>query len=82
MNAKKNTLGPTDALALAKTVDDIYAMRGKKVVHYRLKIDKPSADDLLAVMLGPTGNMRAPTVRVGKTLLIGFDEDTYRRVLK
>ena len=32
-------------------------------------------------MLGPTGNLRAPTLRVGRTLLVGFDEETYRKVL-
>jgi hypothetical protein len=32
-------------------------------------------------MLGPTGNLRAPTLRVGRTLIVGFDEETYRRVL-
>ena len=29
-------------------------------------------------MLGPTGNLRAPTLKSGKTLLVGFNEDTYR----
>lgn len=28
-------------------------------------------------MLGPTGNLRAPTVRAGATLLVGFNEDAY-----
>ena len=32
-------------------------------------------------MLGPTGNLRAPTLRVGRTLIVGFDQETYRRVL-
>lgn len=32
-------------------------------------------------MLGPTGNLRAPTLRVGKTVLVGFDEDAYRAAL-
>ena len=32
-------------------------------------------------LLGPTGNLRAPTVRVGKTLLVGFDENSYADVL-
>jgi len=32
-------------------------------------------------MLGPTRNLRAPTLRVGRTLVVGFDEGTYRRVL-
>lgn len=40
--------------------------------------DKPSDDELLQHMLGPTGNLRAPTIRAGKTLLVGFNEDAYR----
>ena len=32
-------------------------------------------------MLGPTGNLRAPTLRVGTTLLVGFDERSYRDAL-
>ena len=62
-------------------VDDIYAAKGKQVVHVDLKRGKPSRADLLAVLLGPTGNLRAPTVRKGRTLVVGFDEATYRRLL-
>ncbi len=29
-------------------------------------------------MLGPTGNLRAPAIRVGKNWLIGFHEEAYR----
>jgi hypothetical protein len=32
-------------------------------------------------MLGPTGNLRAPTIRRGKTVLVGFDDEAYSRVL-
>lgn len=31
-------------------------------------------------MLGPTGNLRAPTLVVGSTVLVGFDEGQYDRV--
>jgi len=31
----------------------------------------------VAAMLGPTGNLRAPTAKVGSTLLVGFNEDAY-----
>ncbi|MBL8176782.1 MAG: hypothetical protein JNK48_19045 [Bryobacterales bacterium] len=80
MDARKNTLGLTDALSLVKEVNDIYAMKGKRVVHYNLKKETPSEADLKAILLGPTGNLRAPTLRKGKTLLVGFDEETYRKV--
>lgn len=55
--------------------------KGKKVVAFDLKKDKPDDETLLAHMLGPTGNLRAPTIRKGKTLLVGFNEDVYADVL-
>jgi hypothetical protein len=32
-------------------------------------------------VLGPTGNLRAPALRTGKTLLVGFNEEAYRQIL-
>ena len=40
--------------------------------------DRPTDAELLAAMLGPTGNLRAPAIRRGKTLLVGFNEDAFR----
>jgi hypothetical protein len=31
--------------------------------------------------LGPTGNLRAPTAKVGKTLLVGFNDEVYNEAL-
>lgn len=47
-----------------------------------MKKSPPSDADLLAVILGPTGNLRAPTLRVGKTLVVGFSEDAYKAAMK
>lgn len=43
--------------------------------------DRPDDETLLTRLLGPTGNLRAPTVRVGATLIVGFNEEAYRGVL-
>ena len=82
VNAKKETLKEKDALAIAKTVtvNHIYAAKGKKVTHLNMKKDKPDAATLKKLLLGPTGNLRAPTLRKGKTLVVGFNEDTYQEV--
>jgi hypothetical protein len=32
-------------------------------------------------MLGPTGNLRAPTIRRGKTVLVGFNEELFTEKL-
>ena len=82
MDAKKTTLKEKEALALVQGVDEIYASKGKQVVHLDLKKDKPGAETLRGLLLGPTGNLRAPTLRKGRTLVVGFDEATYAKLLK
>ena len=82
MDARKTTLKEKEALALVQEVDEIYASKGKQVVRLDLKKDKPEKASLLALLLGPTGNLRAPTLRKGRTLLVGFDEASYAKVLK
>jgi arsenate reductase-like glutaredoxin family protein len=82
VDAKKTTLKEREALALVQEVDEIYASKGKQVVHLDLKKAKPDKAALLGLLLGPTGNLRAPTLRKGRTLLVGFDEAAYARVLK
>jgi hypothetical protein len=56
-------------------------VRGRQVVRADLRRERPSRADLLGLLLGPTGNLRAPTIRTGRVLIVGFDEATYRRVL-
>lgn len=54
------------------------ATRGKQVV----TLGRTASDDeLLAVLLGPTGNLRAPAAVVGDSLLVGFSPDVYAEVL-
>ena len=81
MNAKKERFGRDDAVALARESSEVWAAKGKKVVHLHLKKDDPTDDDLAAVLVGPSGNLRAPTFRVGKKLVVGFDTEVYDRVL-
>jgi arsenate reductase-like glutaredoxin family protein len=80
-DAKKAPIDGKAALALARTSTEIFATKGKNVVHLNLRVDAPDDETLSKLILGPTGNLRAPTLRKGKTLLVGFDEQTYRRVL-
>ena len=80
-NATKERKGRDEALALAKSADKVVAGRGKKVVVFDMRHDPPDDETLLAQILGPTGNLKAPTIRKGKTLLVGFNEEAYRKIL-
>ncbi|MCG8406032.1 MAG: hypothetical protein MI923_12620 [Phycisphaerales bacterium] len=81
VDAGKAKLGKSDALKLAKEASKIIVAKGKKVVEFNMKKNPPSEPELLKAMLGPTGNLRAPTIRKGKTLLVGFNDEEYARAL-
>ena len=77
MDAKKTRLGRKDALQLARAAAKVRVAKGKKVLTFDMKSDPPDDDTLAAALLGPTGKLRAPTIRRGSTLLVGFNEDEY-----
>jgi hypothetical protein len=69
-------------MSLAKQADTIYAAKGKMVVRIDMKKDKPGEETLARLLLGPTGNLRAPTLRVGRTLIVGFEQGMYETLLQ
>jgi arsenate reductase-like glutaredoxin family protein len=70
-------LGRAEAVAMARQAHRLIAAKGKKVITLELSQTQPSEAVLAELMLGPTGNMRAPTMRVGDTLLIGYNDDVF-----
>jgi len=65
---------------LARDAAKVIIAKGKKVVEFDLKADPPNERTLLKHMLGPTGNLRAPTIRYGDTLLVGFNVEMFENV--
>ncbi len=81
VDAKKNKIDRSEALKMAAKADEIYSLKGKKIVRLDLKKAKADDDEIAALMIGPTGNLRAPTFRKGKTIVVGFNEETYIELL-
>jgi hypothetical protein len=71
-------LGKPEAARLAQGAKEIFVARGKKLERFE---GGRATEEIVAKMLGPTGNLRSPAIRVGKTVVIGFDESTLERVL-
>jgi hypothetical protein len=55
--------------------------RGKNIVTFNMNNEPPEDAVLAAHVLGPTGNLRAPALQKGKTLLVGFNEGAYKDFL-
>ncbi len=81
MDAGKSKLGAKEALAIARSASRIVVAKGKKVVTFDMKKSPPDDETLRAHILGPTGNLRAPTLRKGTVLLVGFEEGAYGEYL-
>ncbi len=67
-----------DAEALLAKASKMTVAKGKKVQTF--KGGKSAPSEAVDAMLGATGNLRAPAIVVGKTLLIGFNEEAFSEV--
>ena len=84
-DAKKETIVAEEGLKLAMATTAIHAAKGKKLVSFKLKGGKLQGDatdeDLRKAIIGPSGNLRAPTIWVGKTMYVGFSDELYGLII-
>ena len=77
VNAAKVRMPRDEAVAFARGHANVVdGLRGT----IDIKADHPTDDQLATVLLGPTGNLKAPSILVGKTLYVGFNEAVYKRL--
>ena len=79
-DAGKHKVDRDAALELAKRATKIVVAKGRKSVVFDMTKAPPDDDSLAAHILGPTGNLRAPTLRQGTTLYVGFQEEAYQEL--
>ena len=64
-----------DALSILAGAERLYVAKGRKTVEVDLEDGRPEDEELLALMLGRTGKLRAPTLKAGKTVVVGFNAE-------
>lgn len=62
-------------------VTDVFSTRSRKVIHLNIETENPSREEVLALLMGRSGTLRAPVIKHRGTLMVGFDEETYEQVL-
>ncbi len=70
-------LAQKEAAGLAKQASKVIVAKGRRVDEFT---GGAAGKAVVDAMLGPTGNLRAPTIRKGKTVLVGFNEDVFRKL--
>ena len=87
IDARKERIAADAALELALAASTLRVAKGKQLLEFKLRggklLNSPGGsaaekrEELRKAIIGPSGNLRAPTLFVGKTLYVGFSEDLY-----
>ncbi len=80
VDARKVKFDRSAAIALARKMKVIIATRGQAVVHFDLRKSPPDDETLAKAILGPTGNLKAPPLRLGGRLIVGFCASEYEKL--
>ena len=74
-DARKASLAEEEAWQVLAAAREIIVAKGKK----RLVFDprRDSRDTILKETLGRSGTLRAPTLRIGDRLLVGYNDELY-----
>ena len=77
-DARKEKLDSTATWRLIQNAKAIYVAKGKKI-----EILTPHADSqetILKAVMGRSGNLRAPTIRVEDNFFVGFNSGLYENM--
>lgn len=78
-DARKEPHDAAAARALVQEASTVWVGRGR-TFEKRTAAGFLKDDEAMKKLLGPTGNLRAPTLRLGKTLVVGFSEPMYEEI--
>lgn len=75
VDARKERIDSDQAWTMLKTARSVTVAKGKKF--QKLSPASDGQDVILKQAMGPSGNLRAPTYRVGDEYVIGFNAELY-----
>ena len=77
MNCKKVPIGVEELKRRLRQVSSVLVTRGKKLLEFDPERDQA---EILKTAIGRSGNLRAPSLRNGSLLIVGFTEEAYQRL--
>jgi arsenate reductase-like glutaredoxin family protein len=80
-SSRKDVVDESNVDSVLDGVADVYSTKSRKVIHLNIKEENPAREDVLALLMGRSGTLRAPVIKHRSALIVGFDEETYTKVL-
>ena len=59
---------------MVEGVSELFVAQGKSVLRFDLEQARPSDAELLKLLLGRSGKLRAPAMRRGRRLIVGYNQ--------
>ena len=78
VDAKKEVCQNEDAWKLVQTAEKIVVASGQKTLEY--VPGSANKEEVLKKITGRTGNLRAPTLRIGNVYYVGFNVGMYENL--
>ncbi len=79
LNARKERLETEAAWALFVDAEMIYVINGRKINEWQpIPANKEA---ILTKAIGRSGNLRAPTIKINDTFVVGFNNALYEELL-
>ena len=72
-NATRQPLEGNAALSILEGVTELIVAKGRSTHHFDLEAEPLGDAALLKLLLGRSGKLRAPTIRTGNRLLVGYN---------
>ncbi|HFE66534.1 MAG TPA: hypothetical protein ENJ93_04650 [Chloroflexi bacterium] len=79
MNARKQRIGAEEAWQMLSQAKEVYVVNGRKIQHWQP--DETNKEAILAKAIGRSGNLRAPTIKIGDSYIVGFNEALYEEMM-
>ena len=79
VDAKKEAIGPGQVWDLLSSAATVHVASGQKTLS--LKPDAANKEELIKRATGRTGNLRAPALRIGDDLYIGYNQAMYEGLI-
>jgi len=76
VEARKQKIKGDDAWQLLGSAKEVVVGKGKRFQLFQPSTD--SREDILKATLGRTGNLRAPALKMGNRMVVGFNDEMYR----
>ena len=77
-DARKEKLEADAVWELLESAEQVVVAKGKSVETFQP--DEVNQESIIKAVLGRSGSLRAPTIRIGEVFYVGFNETLYTKI--